>query len=140
MRHLALPKPGNWEQFRTQVSRLISRPLDLSRPPWEMTVIDNVDGIEGIPPGSFATVLKIHHCAIDGQAGVALINAMHQDSPRKKLKKVKDDWQPETVPGDKILLRKAWVNSIKRPATIARLVLSNARGLVESAVHELRVV
>ena len=54
MRHIALPRPGNWEQFRAQVARLVSRPLDLTRPPWEMTVIDGVDEVEGLPRGCFA--------------------------------------------------------------------------------------
>jgi len=138
MRHLALPKPGDWKQFRTQVSRLISRPLDLSRPPWEMTVIEGLDSIEGLPSGCFATVLKIHHCAIDGKSGVALINTIHQDSPRKKLKKLKDDWQPEEMPTSRQLMLWATRNSIRRPLTIARLVWSNARALVNSAFHELR--
>jgi len=69
MRHIALPKPGNWRQFCTQVGRLHSRPLDLSRPPWEMTVIDQLDSIESLPPGSFAIVFKIHHAAVDGGGG-----------------------------------------------------------------------
>ena len=75
MRHLALPKPGDWKQFRAQVARLVARPLDLTRPPWELTVIDGLDGIEGLPPGCFANVLKVHHAAIDGVAGVELFSA-----------------------------------------------------------------
>jgi len=138
MRQLALPHPGNWEQFRNQVSRLISRPLDLSRPPWEMTVIEGLDSLDGLPPGCFATVLKIHHCAIDGKSGVALINAIHQDSPRKKLKKLKDDWQPEAIPPNRLLLRRAAFNAVKRPLAITRKLAANARALVSSAYTELR--
>lgn len=137
MRHLALPRPGNWEQFRSQVSRLISRPLDLSRPPWEMTVIEGLDSLEGLPPGCFATVLKIHHCAIDGKTGVALINAIHQDSPRKKLKKLPDDWQPEAMPSNRQLLRKAAFNSVRRPLAITRKLAANARALVNAAFKEM---
>jgi diacylglycerol O-acyltransferase / wax synthase len=138
MRHLALPRPGNWTQFRSQVSRLMSRPLDLKRPPWEMTVIEGLDNIEGLSPGSFATVLKIHHCAIDGQTGVALVNALHQDSPDKVPPVLKDVWQAEEIVTSRQLVRKAWVNSILRPAAIARLVLSNARSLVQAGLAELR--
>ncbi|MBP6682969.1 MAG: wax ester/triacylglycerol synthase family O-acyltransferase [Halioglobus sp.] len=138
MRHLALPKPGNWMQFREQVSRLISRPLDLTRAPWEMTVIDGLDSIEGLPPGCFATVLKVHHCAIDGQTGVALINTIHQDSPKKKIRKVKDTWQPEEVPSNRALLRLAAVNGVRRPLKIARNVLANSRSLVSAAFNDIR--
>ncbi len=138
MRHIALPRPGNWTQFKTQVGRLISRPLDLSKAPWEMWVIEGLDGLEGLPPGCFATVLKVHHCAIDGQTGVALINTIHSDSPSKKLKKLKDDWEPERMPNQRQLIRKAAVNSVRRPLAIAQLVLSNARKLVNAAYAEIR--
>ena len=32
VRHIALPKPGDWRQFCIQASRIHARPLDLSRP------------------------------------------------------------------------------------------------------------
>ena len=32
IRHIALPKPGDWRQLMIQVARLHSRPLDLHRP------------------------------------------------------------------------------------------------------------
>jgi diacylglycerol O-acyltransferase / wax synthase len=138
MRQIALPAPGNWEQFRTQVSRLISRPVDLSRSPWEMTVIEGLDNLEGLPPGCFATVLKIHHCAIDGETGVALINAIHSDSPKTELKELDDDWQPEQMPSNRHLLIRAAANGTRRPVAVTRLVLSNARKLVKAAFAELR--
>ena len=81
VRNLALPRPGDWRQLRTQVARLHSRPLDITRPPWEMTVIDGVDELPGLPSGCFATVLKVHHAAIDGQSGVELLNVIHDFEP-----------------------------------------------------------
>ena len=35
VRHIALPEPGDWRQLCIQCARLISRPLDLSKPLWE---------------------------------------------------------------------------------------------------------
>lgn len=134
--HIALPKPGDRHQFREQVSRLISRPLDLSRPPWEMIVIDGLDNIEGLSPGCFATVLKVHHCAVDGQTGVAIINALHQLSPDQRPVVHEDNWAPEKVPSSRKLLRKGVFNSIRSPFAIARPVLANARSLVKSAFAE----
>ena len=136
MRHLALPKPGNWEQFRKQVSRIISRPLDLTKPPWEITVIEGLDNVESLPSGCFALVIKVHHCAIDGQAGVALQTLLHQDSPDKAPRMLKETWQPEEVPGNFELLKGAWINGFKRPATILRLMLSNASGLLKAALDD----
>ena len=81
IRHIALPEPGDWRQLMIQVARLHSRPLDRSRPLWEIYVIEGIDRIAGLPPGCFALFMKFHHAAIDGQAGVALLRAVHSLAP-----------------------------------------------------------
>jgi diacylglycerol O-acyltransferase / wax synthase len=134
MRHLALPRPGDWKQFRTQVARLTSRPLDLTRPPWEMTVIDGLDAIEGFPPGCFAMMLKIHHSAIDGVSGVELISAIHTIDPQEKVEVLRDSWKPEPTPSSFSLLSKAGVHSLTRPLEIARLIASNARPMIREVM------
>jgi len=138
MRHIALPKPGDWSQFRKQVARLVARPLDMSRPPWEMTVIDGLDGIDGLPPGCFATVLKVHHSAIDGMAGVALFTELLQLDPNARPTRHLDTWEPEPVPRKRDLLRMAGIHGVTRPITIARHLLSNATRLAQAAIEELR--
>jgi WS/DGAT/MGAT family acyltransferase len=77
IRHIALPKPGDWRQLCIQVARLHARPLDMSMPAWECYVIEGLDNISGIPPGSFAFYIKMHHSAIDGEAGAELMKAIH---------------------------------------------------------------
>ena len=59
VRHVALPRPGDWRQLCIQAARVFSRPLDLTRPPWEFTVIEGLDNIPGVTPGSFAMVTKV---------------------------------------------------------------------------------
>jgi hypothetical protein len=49
VRHIALPKPGDWRQFCIQAARLHARPLDLARPSGSVSSI--LDGIEGVPRG-----------------------------------------------------------------------------------------
>ena len=77
VRHLALPKPGDWRQLCIQAARIFARPLDLTRPPWEFTVIEGLDNVPGIAPGSFAIVTKVHHSAIDGRAASSARSAPH---------------------------------------------------------------
>ena len=36
VRHVALPEPSDWRQLCILAARIFARPLDLSRPPWEM--------------------------------------------------------------------------------------------------------
>ena len=45
VRHIALPRPGNWRQLCIQVARLHSRRLDFSKPPWEVYVIEGLDNV-----------------------------------------------------------------------------------------------
>jgi diacylglycerol O-acyltransferase / wax synthase len=135
VRHLALPRPGNWRQFCTQVGRLHSRPLDLTRPPWEMTVVDGLDAVDGLPPGGFGIVLKVHHAAIDGMAGVQMITTMHDDHPSAVRDVVDDDWQPEPLPSTTTLLTRAGVHSITRPVNAARLVARNLPPMVREVAR-----
>ncbi len=122
VRHLALPKPGDWRQFCILLSRLHSRQLDLNRPPWEAYVIEGLDNINGLPPGSFALYLKIHHCAIDGATGNQIIEALHDLEPTPPREKYEDDWCGEDEPNQLVLLQKAYLKLLKSPRQVANIV------------------
>jgi WS/DGAT/MGAT family acyltransferase len=77
VRHIALPHPGDWRQLCIQVARIHSRPLDRSKPLWEAYVIEQLNNIPGLPPGSFALYIKFHHSAVDGEAGTQILRAIH---------------------------------------------------------------
>ena len=81
VRHIALPQPGDWRQLMIQVARLHSRSLDKSKPLWEAYIIEGLDHVPGIVPGSFALYIKFHHAAVDGEGGVEIIRAVHSLSP-----------------------------------------------------------
>ncbi|HSW04985.1 WS/DGAT/MGAT family O-acyltransferase [Aquabacterium sp.] len=70
IRHIIMPRPGTPDQLERLVARLHSPLLDRSRPLWELVVI------EGLASGQVAVYAKVHHAAIDGQAGVALATAL----------------------------------------------------------------
>jgi diacylglycerol O-acyltransferase / wax synthase len=71
LRRVVLSKPGTFKQLEQYVGRLHSTLLDRSRPLWEMFVF------EGLQSGQVALYAKVHHAAIDGQAGVALAKALY---------------------------------------------------------------
>ncbi len=81
VRHLALPKPGNWRQLCIQVARLHSRPLDMNKPLWELYVVEGLNDIEGFSRGSFALYFKVHHCAMDEFTALELLESLHESSP-----------------------------------------------------------
>ena len=82
VRHVALPHPGDWRQLCIQVARIHSRPLDRSKPLWEAYVIEQLNNVPGIPPGSFALYIKFHHCAVDGEAGTEILEGDPLDQRR----------------------------------------------------------
>ena len=124
VRHIALPQPGNWRQFCILIARLHSRPLDLARPVWEMTIVEGLDDIEGLPPGCFAMVIKYHHAAIDGATGIELLGALHDLSPKTPAVRDKSPWQPQSVPSGADLLGRAALHNVRNPFRLTRSIIS----------------
>ena len=129
VRHIALPQPGDWRQLCIQASRLHSRPLDLSKPLWEFTVIEGLNNISGVPKGSYAIVSKIHHAAIDGVSGVDIANAVHSIDPGGAIAAPERPWIPERTPTSVELLARAQVNTLNTPLRLARTVVKSAPGI-----------
>lgn len=122
VRHIALPKPGDWRQLCIQVARLHSRPLDLSRPLWEIYVIEGLSNVEGAPKGSFALFIKVHHSTMDGVAGLEFAAAIHDFERNPAPDKAVPSWTPEKPPYKVELLTRAYLNNLRRPAHFVRLV------------------
>jgi diacylglycerol O-acyltransferase len=76
LQHIALPSPGDWKELRKLAARIFSVPLDRTRPLWEMTFVEGLDNIPQVPPGSVATINKIHHAAIDGVSGADMMSVL----------------------------------------------------------------
>jgi WS/DGAT/MGAT family acyltransferase len=129
VRHIALPKPGDWRQLCIQVSRLHARPLDLTKPLWEFWIVEGLDNIPGLPPGCFALVSKVHHAAIDGMSGVEMSAAVHDLTPQMLPRDVTDDWQPEKQPGMGEIAVRTWVSSIRQPFRFAQTMWNTMPGV-----------
>jgi len=115
VRHIALPKPGDWRQFCIQASRIHARPLDLNRPLWEMYVIEGLDSFLDLPEGSFAVLLKIHHAAIEVEHGYEITTLLHDLTPEVAPPEPLEPWFPEAPPSDLSLLARALVHTALFP-------------------------
>jgi diacylglycerol O-acyltransferase / wax synthase len=93
IREIALPRPGSLAQLTEQVSRLHSRPLDRSRPLWEIYLIT------GLAKRRAAVYTKIHHAAIDGVSGAELLTVLLDLSPDGREAPVSEPFRPEEPPG-----------------------------------------
>ena len=112
VRHIALPKPGDWRQLCIQLSRLHARPLDMTRPVWEMYVIEGLDNVDFLPKGSFAIMTKVHHVAIDGVSAADMTMGIHDLEPYPCTERREVRWRPEPEPSTAQLLTKAGINNI----------------------------
>ncbi len=115
IRHIALPKPGDWRQLCIQVARLHARKLDRSRPLWELYIIEGLDNVKGIPPGCFAMVTKLHHAAIDGVSSQAIAATLCDASPEIREVDGADQWHADTPPTPFELTSMAIQNNATRP-------------------------
>jgi len=129
VRHIALPKPGDWRQFCIQASRIHARPLDLQRPLWEMYVIEGLDSFLDLPVGSFAVLLKIHHAAVDVASGHLITALMHDDTDHTPKAPPPAPWFPQEAPGNLALMWRAGCHAASFPLRMME-PLSKGLGLM----------
>lgn len=125
VRHMALPKPGDWRQFCIQASRIHARPLDLHRPLWEMYVIEGLDSFLDLPVGSFAVLVKIHHAAVDVEHGNEITALLHDLSPTSPPPPPAPPWFPAAAPSNLRLLIKAGISLVGFPLRMAQSMGTN---------------
>lgn len=126
LRHIALPKPGDWRQFCIQLARLHSRGLDMSKPLWEAYVIEGLSNVEGLPEGSFAIMFKVHHSAVDGVSGAEVVTAIHSLSDELEVAMADDPWKGEPEPSAWHVWSRAYLHNLQRPLKL----VDKARRLV----------
>jgi len=131
VRHIALPKPGDWRQLCIQVARLHARPMDLSKPLWEFTIVEGLDNIPGLPPGCFALVSKVHHAAIDGMSGVEMSAAVHDLDAEMTPRPGADDWRAENMPAVADLLVRSYFNNLVQPMRVVETIGRSLPGVAK---------
>jgi len=74
LRRSALPSPGDERERGILVSRLHGYHVDFHRPPWEVHLIEGLEG------GRFALYVKVHHSLVDGFSAMRILsNALSKD-------------------------------------------------------------
>ncbi len=147
VRHTALPAPGGQAELRRLVGRLMSQPLDRNRPLWDLWVV------EGLEDGRWAMVSKVHHCMVDGIAGVDLMTVLLETTPEPGSADTDggalEEWQPEPEPSSAALVLDAWKglagdvvdrlgqvpSAVRDPAGALRNARDTGAGLVSLGRH-----
>lgn len=131
IRHIALPKPGDWRQLTIQVARLHAKPLDRARPMWEFYIVEGLDNVEGYPPGCFALVSKMHHAAIDGASGVEIASVIHDLSPEYSVSEFPEPIKNERTPNQLGLIWRSQINTIKTPGRVFEVAKNTVPGFAK---------
>lgn len=128
VRRSALPSPGSDEQLHELIARLAARPLDKSRPLWEMYLV------EGLEKNRIALYTKSHQALINGM-GALEINHVIADRTRRPPAFPEDIWIPERDPGSTRLVIGAIGDWIAGPGAQLRAVGSSLTGMVTSSTQ-----
>jgi len=110
LREIGLPSPGTAEQLAEQVARIHARPLDRSRPLWEMYLV------HGLEDDRCALYSKVHHAVIDGISGAELLATIMDATPETRDVDP-EPWHPEPLPAPWELLPAMALSSVSRTRT-----------------------
>jgi diacylglycerol O-acyltransferase len=123
VRRSALPKPGSDAQLTELVARLMSRPLDHTRPLWEMYLV------EGLAQGRTAVLTKTHQAMVDGISAIDIGQVILDVSAEPRVI-AEELWMPRPEPSDAQLVLAAVAEAVARPGVI----VDNARSAAGDAM------
>lgn len=113
IRRAVLPEPGGEAELMEWLGDFFSHRLDRSRPLWETTLLDGLEG------GRWALVTKAHHCLIDGISGAEVATILL-------------DAEPEPGP-DATTIAEALASPQEEEPDLGRV--AKLRGVVGGVVH-----
>jgi len=138
VRHVRIAAPGRDDDLKQLCSQIYSSPLDRGRPLWELWIIS------GLELDRVALLFKVHHCMIDGIAGMELLQVLLSLEPEKELEPA-PTWSHRPAPsgaqlfGDAMMRRarlsldlgSALLRASQRPAEAARSLADSILGVAE---------
>ena len=108
VRHTSLPRPGDVRLLKRLAGRILSQKLDASKPLWEFWVV------EGLSGGRFAVITKVHHCMVDGVAGMDVLSTLLRRTTDVSIEDP-PAWSPQPAPSPALLLAEEALRRMRRP-------------------------
>ena len=115
VRRSALPRPGSDEQLEELVARIQPRPLDRSRPMWEVYLV------EGLAEDRFAIITKTHHSLVDGISAVDIGNVLVDGNPTAS-EGVLTTWRARPEPSGAELVVSAISEAARTPSQVVETI------------------
>ena len=126
IRRSALPSPGSDDQLHDLVARLASRPLDRSRPLWEMYLV------EGLAKNRLAIYTKSHQALVNGMTALEIGHVI-ADRSHRSPQFGEDIWIPGLEPSNFDLVIGAVGDWVARPGTQVAALRSAVTDVVANA-------
>ncbi|MBA3654803.1 MAG: wax ester/triacylglycerol synthase family O-acyltransferase, partial [Actinobacteria bacterium] len=130
VRAVTAASPGGARELAAVCSDVAGRPLDRSRPLWELWVV------EGLEDGHIGFVAKIHHCVADGVAAAEMLAGIMLTDPDATADGVRPStavWRPERVPPRSVLVLDALRERLFGLLNVPGLLRRTVRGLRAAA-------
>jgi WS/DGAT/MGAT family acyltransferase len=125
LRQAGVPAPGGRAELHRAVGRVLSRPLDRSKPLWELYVF------EGLEHDRAAVLLKLHHAMADGIGGMMIASALFDLAPDVPAGTPDAAWVPEAAPSPGELVADAVADAVVHPAQSVAHLARQPRVLLE---------
>ena len=123
-----LPEPGGREEMDEAVARIAGRPLDRSRPLWEIWMLEGLEG------GRVCFAAKIHHSVADGGAAAALLaNVMQVGDDGAGPPPATHPWRADPVPSSTELIRGALRDHVRQLRRLPGLLVRTVRNVRRAA-------
>ncbi len=126
LRRASVPSPGGRFELERAVGRVLSRPLDRTKPLWELYVF------ESLSEGRTAILLKLHHAMADGIGGMMIASALFDLAPDAPLGVPDMAWTAEPAPPMQDLIRDAMEEVVLHPLQGLTHVARQPRLLAEA--------
>lgn len=129
---VAVPPPGTDRELAELVGRLHSRPLDRSKPLWELYVID------GLADSSVAIYTKIHNACVLGRSGAELLSTLLDPDPAgRDVAPEVVPWSPDRTPSNAEMLSRGVIGLVSQPRAQWRLQRRLLRSTVRAATRQI---
>jgi diacylglycerol O-acyltransferase / wax synthase len=133
VRTVRLEGRGTDRLLAAEVAALMSVPLPMDRPLWELVVI------EGLAKGRVAHLLRIHHGLIDGSSVPTVLDILSDDPTPGLGFEVSRPWHHDFLTGRVGLTARGLVATAVRPVKLVGLQVKTLGFLVDRAEHDGRI-
>src|SRR4051812_47246465 len=125
IRESAVPPPGDDHRLAETVARIFARPLDRSRPLWELYLI------HGLPDGNVGILTKVHHAVVDGVSGNEILTVLLDTAPEGREIPPGQPPAPERMPGELEMLGRGLLGLPRQPLRALRAIPSTLPNVTE---------